>query len=129
MMTVGIVVVSHSPELAAGTAALAREMAADSVEIIPVGGDPHGGLGTDEGAVRSALAHADSGEGVVVVADLGSSLLTVRQALESRANNGVRLADAPIVEGAVAAAVMSSAGRPLDEVLSAAEETRGANKL
>jgi PTS hybrid protein len=128
-MAVGIVVVSHSPELAAGTAELAREMAADAVEIIAVGGNPHGGLGTDEGAVRRALARANSGEGVVAVADLGSSVLTVRQALESRANGGVRLADAPIVEGAVAAAVMSSAGRPLEEVLSAAEDTRGATKL
>jgi phosphoenolpyruvate---glycerone phosphotransferase subunit DhaM len=128
-MAVGIVVVSHSPELAAGTADLAREMAADAVEIIAVGGDPHGGLGTDEGAVRSALGKADSGDGVVVVADLGSSVLTVRQVLESRSNGGVRLADAPIVEGAVAAAVMSSAGRPLEEVLSAAEDARGAAKL
>jgi len=128
-MTVGIVVVSHSPELASGTAALAREMAADAVEIIAVGGDPHGGLGTDEGAVRSALARAESGEGVVVVADLGSSVLTVRQVLESRANGGARLADTPIVEGAVAAAVVSSAGRPLEEVLAAAEGARGTSKL
>jgi dihydroxyacetone kinase DhaKLM complex PTS-EIIA-like component DhaM len=66
---------------------------------------------------------------VLVVADLGSSVLTVRQVLESRANGGARLADAPIVEGAVAAAVMSSAGRPLEEVVSAAEGARGASKI
>jgi phosphoenolpyruvate---glycerone phosphotransferase subunit DhaM len=128
-MTVGIVVVSHSSELAAGTAELAAQMAGEAVAIIPVGGDPHGGLGTDEAAVNSALARADSGEGVVVVADLGSSVLTVRQALERRRNGSVRLADAPVVEGAVAAAVMSSAGRPLQEVLAAAEEARGASKV
>jgi phosphoenolpyruvate---glycerone phosphotransferase subunit DhaM len=128
-MPVGIVVVSHSAELAAGTAELAGQMAGDAVSILAVGGDPHGGLGTDEEAVQTALRRADSGEGVVVVADLGSSVLTVRQALGRRRNGNVRLADAPVVEGAVAAAVISSAGRPLEEVLAAAEEARGANKL
>ncbi len=128
-MPVGIVVVSHSQELATGTAALAAEMAGDEVSILPVGGDAHGGLGTDEQAVATALKQADSGDGIVVLADLGSSVLTVRQALERRSNGKVRLADAPVVEGAVAAAVTSSAGRPLDEVLAAAEETRGASKI
>jgi phosphoenolpyruvate---glycerone phosphotransferase subunit DhaM len=128
-MPVGIVVVSHSAELAAGTAALAAEMAGDEVPILAVGGDAHGGLGTDEGAVGVALRRADAGEGIVVLADLGSSVLTVRQALERRSNGNARLADAPVVEGAVAAAVTSSAGRPLDEVLAAAEETRGASKV
>jgi PTS hybrid protein len=128
-MPVGIVVVSHSAELAAGTAELAGQMAGDTVAILAVGGDSRGGLGTDEEAVQTALRRADSGEGVVVVADLGSSVLTVRQALGRRKNGNVRLADAPVVEGAVAAAVISSAGRPLDEVLAAAEEARGASKL
>ena len=128
-MPVGIVVVSHSAELAAGTVALAAEMAGDEVPILAVGGDAQGGLGTDEGAVAVALRRADAGDGIVVLADLGSSVLTVRQALERRSNGNARLADAPVVEGAVAAAVTSSAGRPLEEVLAAAEETRGASKV
>jgi PTS hybrid protein len=128
-MPVGIVVVSHSADLAAGTVALAAEMAGPDVPLLAVGGDAHGGLGTNEGAVATALRQANAGDGIVVLADLGSSVLTVRQALERRSNGKVRLADAPIVEGAVAAAVMSSAGRPLDEVLAAAEETRGASKV
>lgn len=128
-MPVGIVVVSHSAELAAGTAALAAEMAGEEVPILSVGGDPYGGLGTDEGAVRDALRRADAGQGIVVLADLGSSVLTVRQMLDRQSNGRVRLADAPIVEGAVAAAVMSSAGCELEDVLAAAEETRGARKV
>ena len=125
---VGIVVVSHSFEIAGGVADLARQMGGPDVRIEPAGGAPDGGLGTDEALVRRAIADADQGEGVVVLCDLGSAILTVRHVLEGR-NGGVRLADAPLVEGAVAAAVMSSAARPLAEVAQAAEEARGAHKL
>ena len=65
-----------------------------------------------------------------MLGDLGSAILTARHVLEDHASNGsVRLVDAPIVEGAVAAAVVSSAGRPLDEVASAAEGARAIPKL
>jgi phosphoenolpyruvate---glycerone phosphotransferase subunit DhaM len=126
---VSIVVVSHSADLAAGVAELARQMAGEAVAILPAGGGPDGGLGTDEDRVREALSHADRGAGVLILGDIGSSLLTVRHVLERNRNGHVRLADAPLVEGAVAAAVTASAGRPLEEVLEAAEETRGARKL
>jgi phosphoenolpyruvate---glycerone phosphotransferase subunit DhaM len=129
MNPVGIVVVSHSSELASGVADLARQMAGEGVPIVPAGGGPNGDLGTDEDRVRAAISDADRGEGVLVLADIGSSLLTVRHLLERQANGHVRLADAPLVEGAVAAAVIASAGRPLGEVLEAAEEARGASKL
>jgi PTS hybrid protein len=125
---VGIVVVSHSSDLASGVAQLAGEMAGDAVRIEPAGGRSDGSLGTCEDRVRSALKRADTGSGVVVLGDLGSAILTVRHVLESR-NGSVRLADAPLVEGAVAAAVVASAGAGLDDVARAAEEARGANKL
>ena len=126
---VGIVLVSHSSELANGLAALASQMAGPGVSIEPAGGTPDGGLGTDDDRVQSAIRQADQGDGVVVLGDLGSAILTVRHLLERASNGHVRLVDAPIVEGAVAAAVMASANRPIDEVASAAEEARGANKL
>jgi PTS hybrid protein len=126
---VGIVVVSHSCELASGLAALAAQVAGDQVRIEAVGGAPDGSLGTSGDAVREAISRANSGDGVVVLADLGSSILTVRHLLEGQVNGHVRLADAPLVEGAVAAAVMSSAGQPLAAVQEAAEEARGARKL
>jgi dihydroxyacetone kinase phosphotransfer subunit len=127
--TVGIVLVSHSASLAEGLAELAGQMAGPSVNIIAAGGDPGGELGTDEDRVRTAVRRADGGGGVVVLADLGSSVLTTRHILESAANGHARLADAPFVEGAVAAAVASSAGSPIEGVVSAAEEARGINKL
>jgi phosphoenolpyruvate---glycerone phosphotransferase subunit DhaM len=126
---VGIVLVSHSSELAQGLASLASQMAGPDVSIQAAGGSPDGGLGTDEDRVKEAIKHADQGDGVVVLGDLGSAILTVRHVLERASNGHVRLVDAPIVEGAVAAAVTASASRPIDEVAGAAEEARGAKKL
>lgn len=127
---VGIVLVSHSFELAHGLAALASQVAGAEVRIEPAGGGPNGSLGTTGDSVRTAIERADQGQGVVVLADLGSSILTVRHLLEDGHGNGhIRLVDAPLVEGAIAAAVMSSAGQELDDVARAAEEARGASKF
>jgi PTS hybrid protein len=125
---VGIVVVSHSASLASGVADLAGQMAGEDVRIEPAGGTPDGGLGTDASLVEQAIERADTGDGVVILCDIGSSILTVRTLLEDEPDGAV-LADAPLVEGAVSAAVMSSAGRPAQEVVNAAEEARGARKL
>lgn len=126
---VGVVVVSHSSEIASGLAELASQMAGPEVRIEHAGGTGDGTLGTDEGRVRDAIRRADGGDGVVVLGDLGSAILTIRHVLSSRANNHATLIDAPIVEGTVAAAVMASAGADLDSVVHAAEEARSARKL
>jgi PTS hybrid protein len=125
---VGVVVVSHSADIARGIVDMAGQMAGEDVWLEAVGGDAHGTLGTDEGRVRAAIGRADRGDGVAVLADLGSAVLTIRDVLES-GNGVVRLADAPIVEGAVAAAVVASMGLPLADVVKAAEEARDARKL
>ena len=130
---VGIVVVSHSTQIARGVAELAGQMAGPDVAIESAGGTHDGGLGTDERSVREAIGRADRGGGVVVLGDLGSSILTIRHLLEVRAEAGgnghVRLADAPLVEGALAAAVAASAGVELEAVVRAAEEARDVRKL
>lgn len=127
---VGIVVVSHSRDIAAGIVDLAGQMAGPDVRLSAAGGRPDGGLGTDADRVREAIAEADRGDGVVVLGDLGSAFLTARAVLGHNGHNGhVRLVDAPIVEGAVAAAVTASAGLGLDDVALAAEGARGAAKL
>jgi phosphoenolpyruvate---glycerone phosphotransferase subunit DhaM len=126
---VGIVVVSHSSDLARGLADLAGQVAGPDVRIEPAGGLPDGALGTDDSQVREAIKRADRGDGVVVLCDLGSAILTVRHVLERQSNGHVVLADAPLVEGAVTAAVVSSAGSSLEDVARAAEEARGASKL
>ena len=126
---VGLVVVSHSSDLARGIAELAGQMAGPELAIEAVGGGPDGRLGTDGDRVAAAIERADSGDGVVVLGDLGSAILTIRHILEGHTNGHVRLIDAPIVEGAVAAAVIASAGSPLADVVRAAEEARNASKL
>jgi PTS hybrid protein len=126
---VGIVVVSHSAELARGLAELASQMAGPDVRIESAGGASDGTLGTDTGLVSAAIKRADQGAGVVVLGDLGSAILTVREVLTRQSNGHVRLVDAPLVEGAVAAAVTASAGLDVDGVVRSAEEARGAGKL
>jgi len=104
-------------------------MAGPDVRIEAAGGLPDGSLGTDEDRVRVAIKAADQGSGVVILGDLGSAILTVRSVLDRHGNGHVRLADAPIVEGAIAAAVTASADMPLDDVVRSAEDARGAGKL
>jgi phosphoenolpyruvate-protein phosphotransferase/dihydroxyacetone kinase phosphotransfer subunit len=124
---VGIVVVSHSAELASGVVALAREMAGPSLRLEAAGGfEEEGALGTDAGRVLEAVQRAMSADGVLVLMDLGSALMSAEFAVEmlgDDAGGPVRLSGAPLVEGAVAAAVAAAGGASLDEV---AAEARGA---
>ena len=131
--TVGIVLVSHSAALAAGAAELAGQVGGGAVRVEAAGGTSDGRLGTSADKVVAAVGSAAAGGGgVVVVPDLGSSVLTVRSLLADGdlADFGpVELADAPFVEGAVAAAVVAAAGGSLKDVLDAAQEARHAGKL
>ena len=97
--------------------------------IIAAGGTDEGDLGTSAAKVTGGLRLADSGAGVVVLPDLGSAVLTVRAVLEDRGGQSVLLADAPFVEGAVAATVTAAAGGDIKAVAAAAEEARHARKL
>jgi len=128
---VGVVLVSHSPKLAEGLADLVRELGGDQVPVIAAGGMDDGSLGTSYGRIEQAVTEADQGAGVLLLGDLGSSLLTVKTLLDERVGQESRavLADAPFVEGAVAAVVTASAGGDLDAVRAAAEEARLFRKL
>jgi phosphoenolpyruvate---glycerone phosphotransferase subunit DhaM len=127
--TVGILLVSHSAELAAGVAHLAGQVSGGTVTIIAAGGTDDGDLGTSAAKVADGLSLADSGAGVVVLPDLGSAVLTVRAVLEDLVGSRVLLADAPFVEGAVAATVTAAAGGDVQAVAAAAEEARHVRKL
>ena len=127
---VGIVLVSHSAALAGGLAEIVGQVAGDEVRVETAGGSSDGGLGTSGDRVEAALRSADTGAGVVVLVDLGSSVLVVRHILEGLGANGmVRLVDAPMVEGAIAAAVVASGGASIAEVAAAAESARNATKF
>jgi phosphoenolpyruvate---glycerone phosphotransferase subunit DhaM len=128
---VGIVLVSHSAPLAEGTAELAGQVGGGTVTIAAAGGTDDGRLGTSIDKVQRALRLAEAGAGVVILPDLGSSVLTVRTLLADQEDlpGQVAVADAPFVEGAVAAAVTAAAGGDLKAVLDAAQEARHARKL
>jgi PTS hybrid protein len=122
-MVVGLVIVSHSSKIAAGVVDLAAQMA-EGVRIVPAGGTDEDGIGTSFDKVSSAMAEADDGAGVVVLCDLGSAILTAETALDfvdDEVRERVLIADAPLVEGAVAAAVAAQVGGTLQEVVDAAE--------
>ncbi|MDO4099466.1 dihydroxyacetone kinase phosphoryl donor subunit DhaM [Clavibacter michiganensis] len=133
-MSVGIVLVSHSALIAHGLVDLARQMA-PTVAIVPAGGSGDGtrddaGIGTSFDVVSAALAEAEGGDGVVVLADLGSAYLTAETAvdlLDEDAAARVLVVRAPLVEGAVAAAVAAETGGSLEDVAAAAASAAGAD--
>jgi phosphoenolpyruvate---glycerone phosphotransferase subunit DhaM len=128
---VGIVLVSHHVKIAEGIKELAAQMATPDLKMIAAGGLEDGSIGTDVLRISEAVREAQTGEGVVILADLGSAVLSSETALEFLDEEGkknVKIADAPIVEGAVAAAVQASIGGTIDEVLAAAEGARDLRK-
>jgi PTS hybrid protein len=129
---VSLVLVSHSASIAEGVADLVSQVAGPGVPIVAIGGASDGSLGTDGGRVLDAMRAAAAGTGAVVLMDLGSSVLAVRAAQEEMTPEELErviVADAPLVEGAVAAGVTASGGAAPDEVAAAAREARTAAKF
>jgi phosphoenolpyruvate---glycerone phosphotransferase subunit DhaM len=126
---VGIVIVSHSPLVAEGTADMVRQMVGEEVPLAWCGGDPGGGLGTSVEAILAAIDRAWSERGVAILVDLGGAETNSEMAVEMLPDDRRRLAvicNAPIVEGAVMAATEASSGASLDDVQKTAEELRPA---
>ncbi|WP_150951945.1 dihydroxyacetone kinase phosphoryl donor subunit DhaM [Microbacterium testaceum] len=113
---IGLVAVSHSRALAEAAVHLALQMGGDSPPIVRVAaGGPDDDLGTDAVAIAAAIDDADSGDGVLVLMDLGSAILSAETALEFVAKpDRVRLSSAPFVEGLVAAVVAAAGGADLE---------------
>ena len=124
---VGLVIVSHSATLAAGVVELARQMGGDEVAIEPAGGmaDPPGEIGTDMELVLEAIERAAAPDGVLVLMDLGSAVMSAEMAAEMVDDVRVLLCEAPIVEGAVAAAARARTGASLEEVAAEARAALG----
>lgn len=125
MSKVGVVIVSHSPDIAKGAADMVRQMVGDSVPLAYCGGNPAGGLGTDVADIKKCLEQTWNPAGVVVLVDLGGAEMNAEMAIEmmdddKRAN--IVICNAAVVEGAVMAATESSVDGSLAEVKEAAEE-------
>src|SRR2546421_5002075 len=131
-MTVGLVIVSHSTQLAAGVAELAGQMTQGKTPITPAGGAVDNILGTSADKILAAIQAVDGPDGVLVLLDLGSAVSAAEMALEfldSEQQQRVLLSFAPLVEGAVAEAVEASLGHSLAEVKQAAERTADREQL
>lgn len=128
---VNILIISHSLKIAQGTKELAEEMKQAEIDIEIAGGNSDGQLGTDADLIEKKLNNMDCRDGIVVLADLGSAVMTfnlVKEWLPESKQKLIRLADAPIVEGAVLAAVEASLGKSLEEVLLTIEKKSIINK-
>ena len=126
---VGLVVVSHSHDAASGIVEVAAQMAGEDASIVAAGGEADGGIGTSAPRIGEAIEAADDGDGVVVLVDLGSAVMNADLAIESGSVDA-EIADAPVLEGAVEAAVEASApDATLAEVVEAAERAWDTRKL
>ena len=122
---VGIVIVSHSKDIAKGTADMVRQMVGSEVKVAFCGGNPDGGLGTSVGGIIESIDAAWSAKGLAILVDLGGAETNSEMAvemLEPARRDRVVVCNAPIVEGAVMAATEAAGGSSLDQVRAVAEE-------
>ena len=123
---VGIVIVSHSRALAEGVIDLTKMMA-DGIPIAAAGGLEDG---TSYGRIRDAVDLVYSDDGVIILMDMGSAVMTARMVIETEeAGRRVVMADCPLVEGAVTASIDAKLGRSIDEILRDLSETGSISKL
>lgn len=125
-MSVALLIVSHSADVARGTADMARQMAGADVSIAWTGGNVDGGLGTSLASISERLGQVWRSEGVAVLVDVGGAEMNSEMAIEQlgpeRARR-VRICQAPLVEGAIMAAAEAASGGTLEQVCLAAEES------
>jgi phosphoenolpyruvate---glycerone phosphotransferase subunit DhaM len=135
---VSLVLISHSRMLGDGLREMVAQVAGPDVHVAVAAGTEDGRLGTSApliaGAIRGALSEgsSDEGSGVLVLLDLGSAALSLELALEDldeTERSRVRVSEAPLVEGAVLAAVQASVGASLEAAFAAAAEAATMTKL
>jgi dihydroxyacetone kinase phosphotransfer subunit len=125
---VGIVIVSHSEKLAAGVVEIAKMMAPNA-PLVAAGGLDDGGLGTSYSKISDAIDEVYSDDGVAVLMDMGSAVMTTEIVIEDKDDSKVRMLDCPLVEGAVLAAVESTGGITLDELAVKIKESYNVRKF
>ena len=125
---VGIVIVSHSEKLAEGVVEVSRMMA-ENVPIAAAGGLEDGTLGTSYDKIKSAVESLYSEDGVVILADMGSAVMTAEIVLEDIKLENVKILNCPLVEGAILAAMESVGGRDLEDLAERVETAHPSKKL
>ncbi len=132
---IGLVIVSHSHCLAQGVCEVAGQMADGDLKIVPAGGMQEGDqflLGTDPMYILAAIEQAWEEEGVLILLDMGSAVLSAEMAVEMLPPDRQAkclLSNAPLVEGAIVAALQASLGQSLAQVNRAAEDALCMRKM
>ncbi len=112
----GIVLVSHSAKLAEGAVELVK-MLAEDVPVVAAGGLEDGTLGTSFEKISAAIESVYDAQGVLVFCDMGSAIMTSEMVLENMPEKRIKIVDAPLVEGALVAAMAALGGDDLDAAL------------
>lgn len=129
---IGIVLVSHSHLLAIGLQDMAVQMSRNMVKIAAAGGVDDEIIGTNAERIHQAIEQVYSTDGVLILFDLGSALLSTQMAVEmlpEEKQEQVKLSGAPLVEGAIVAAVEASLDHSLEDVNNAAEAAKDLEKI
>lgn len=128
---VGIVVVSHSEKLAESVIELSALMAPET-PMAAAGGMEDGGFGTSYEKITNAIDSVYSEDGVIVLMDLGSAVMTTEMVIEDMAmmdKTNIKMVDCPIVEGAISASVVAAGGAPIEDVIESAKIASTMNKF
>ncbi|UOQ43985.1 PTS-dependent dihydroxyacetone kinase phosphotransferase subunit DhaM [Halobacillus salinarum] len=131
MEMVGLVIVSHSPDISKGLKTMLSE-AQPEVTVIDAGGTDEKEMGTSAIKIQQAIEQANKGKGVAVLVDFGSSVMNAEMAidmLDEEVQNQVKIADAPLIEGAYSAVMEAGFGKEVLEVVKAAEKAKNTNKI
>ena len=125
---IGIVIVSHSQKLAEGVVELAKIMA-PAAQLEAAGGLDYGGIGTSFTKISQAIDKVYSEDGVAVLMDMGSAVMTTEMVMEDMPDRKIKMFECPLVEGAVVAAVESLACNSLDELAERAAAAAAMKKI
>ena len=125
---VGIVLVSHSQKLAEAMVDYAHMMAPDAA-VVAAGGLEDGSFGTSYEKIEAAIEKVHGDDGVLVIMDMGSAVMTVKMVLEDMDDDSVVMADCPFVEGAVEATVQAQMGTSLPDIVKTLKEDAGVHKF
>ena len=125
---VGIVIVSHSEKLAESIVDLTKMMA-DGASIAAAGGLEDGTFGTSYERIKAAIDSVYSDDGVIVLMDMGSAVMTTEMVLEDMPDKKVKMVDCPIVEGAVTGTMDAKVGLSMEEIISDLEQVGTIKKL
>jgi len=132
MSKIGMILISHSENIALGLKDLVNEMNDGSVTVVAAGGTSDGRIGTSAIKIQEAIESLEDCDHLLIYADLGSSILSAETALDlvdEDLADRCRIVDCPIVEGALSGMVIAAGSGDVEAAVKASEDTRGTRKL